>query len=235
MCKGNGELSLRTVWQNLVLGINRRGYSSSGKVEDGCVMGWTGCTDTILHATIVSYVVHKAKMRGILHTKESAYSYELIDDSVLDLQLDALADLAADRVSRFLELMVEHYASLGLEIDRVKTIMSTVKMTFLNRVFSCGAEVLTPAKVAAKVDREITRRFSSILEQIAALFTSASSASARGADSFAHYICCTQSLGPSYGSLRLQQIRPVYCGPICSCTPVPVRMGDPINTTFLDA
>ncbi|VDP19584.1 unnamed protein product [Heligmosomoides polygyrus] len=179
MCKGNGELSLRTVWQNLVLGINRRGYSSSGKVEDGCVMGWTGCTDTILHATIVSYVVHKAKMRGILHTKESAYSYELIDDSVLDLQLDALADLAADRVSRFLELMVEHYASLGLEIDRVKTIMSTVKMTFLNRVFSCGAEVLTPAKVAAKVDREITRRFSSILEQIAALFTSASSASAR--------------------------------------------------------
>lgn len=211
MCRGDDKMSIESIWKNLTLAINKRGISMKGRVTDGCIMGWTGCSDTILHANIVSYAINRAKERGIIRQTESATSFELIDDSVLALDLDDRAQDNVERIQRILDTIVEVYAELGFTIDKPKTIVSSIKMTFLNRVFTRGAEVLTPMKVFAKIDRELTRRFSSILEQIQSLFTSASSASQRGADPFVCYITAVcRALAIIGRVINLSEYNPKY-------------------------
>lgn len=76
-------------------------------------------------------------------------------------------------------------------------------------MFTRSAEVLTPAKFAANVDRELTRRSSSVLEQVQSMFTSASSACARGADPIAYYTYAVHRyLMILNGTVDLSEFRP---------------------------
>lgn len=78
----------------------------------------------------------------------------------------------------------ECWTNAGICLDRVKTLYSTISYIYPNRFF---CEMLSACKVFAKADRELTRRFSSIHDQIDSIFASFRAANQRGGDPLVCY------------------------------------------------
>jgi hypothetical protein len=96
---------------------------------------------------------------------------------------------------RGLEAMCKYYRKLGFEPDIVKTLMSKRKGHFLNRLYCDGHEVLTPAKIFARCDRDHERKLTTIHDRVNAVFGSMWGALDRGADPiWAYYIAHWRAL-----------------------------------------
>eukprot|EP00971_Amphidinium_carterae_P099206 1962243-Amphidinium_carterae.1 len=73
---------------------------------------------------------------------------------------DTIAHLTASEGSeeRILARFAESYALLGHDVDRVKSLVSTVKGHFLNRLYADGRKVISAAKIASRAQREYESR-----------------------------------------------------------------------------
>lgn len=185
-------LKIDPYYRSIKVANCRRGVRAIEETTTGNFMGFPGTFDTCLHANIIGYMTNVAKRKGIIGTSDVCELMVTIDDGLCRIifhRPPTMTDEEAyNRVNNMMEHMVEVYGSLGFVIDPVKTIVSTVKCTYLNRLYACGTEVLTPMKVFGKVNRELSKRFSSTNAQMQSILTSMSGAAFRGADPLFCYL-----------------------------------------------
>lgn len=183
-----------TLWNAIGVVLNKRGVAASEMTTTGNFMGWPGTADTVLHSLICAYATNRAKQHGIMEQDETASICTMIDDAVLSLRLIRDTSNNESKVQNFMKFLMGVYANLGFEVDPVKTIVSSTKMTFLNRVFAEGCEALTPMKIYMKVNRELNLQLSNTFLSIGCIMTSGSGAAGRGADPVLTYAqCCFQA------------------------------------------
>lgn len=158
-------LCMRNIWRTPIAVLNKRGYINSVSLPSGLFQGWTGTMDTLLNVHLSLYSVRESKRNKILSDREGAITAGLIDDAVQAIELCGNLEERQNAADGHFATTVAVWAGAGAEIDAVKTLYSSVKFVFLNRMFCEGSEVLVPMKVFARADKEWNRRFSSIHSQ----------------------------------------------------------------------
>jgi len=182
-------IKLENIWDNMVAYMNKRGDVRHFPATETLFQGFTGTMDSLLNDRLSLYCVRVAKEKHLLREHEGARTAAMIDDAVQALVFDS--DTTDDRLQTIVD---QHYdttftvwANVGAELDKHKTMYSTHSFIYLNR-FNCeGSEVLTPAKIFAKADRDFTRRYASILDHTDTVLGAYRSAAGRGADPLVCY------------------------------------------------
>ncbi|APG78069.1 RNA-dependent RNA polymerase [Hubei qinvirus-like virus 1] len=182
--------NLLKIWSGISSVLSRRGFLAVEKLQTGLFQGWTGTCDTTLNIHASLFCVRAGKRAGYLDEEDVATTAGLIDDAMqgLEFKEGTTVERAQNAADRHFETTCRMWKGLAAEIDQVKTLYSSIKVIFLNRLYCEGAEVLTPMKVYARVDRELTRRFSTVYEQVDTILGGFRSASERGADPMVCYI-----------------------------------------------
>lgn len=176
------------LWDRLRVFVDRRGIKEEAPLKEGNVQGWPATSDTTMHAHILIYWAYELKRRKILSEKELAYTLCLIDDAATVVALEGTLSGAKAKAEEARELLREMYAELGFEMDTVKSFFSAVKFVYLNELYWDGAQVAHATKTLMRVDKDHTRRFSSLPDKIAACQGVAASAVSQGADPVAAYL-----------------------------------------------
>lgn len=185
----------RALWSKLELFCDRRGVKRCAPCTNGTIQGWQATSDTTMHAHILIYWVFMLRERGILSDGEAAYTLCLIDDVATTVVVDGTDKECKDKAAMARDLMVEVYASLGFAMDVVKSFFSSVKFVYLNELYVDGSQVGTGTKTMMRIDRDHTRRFATLTDNIATAYGTAAAAAGQGADPFvAYWIATTLSL-----------------------------------------
>ncbi|APG78081.1 RNA-dependent RNA polymerase [Xinzhou nematode virus 3] len=179
-------LSYATLWKDICVAISKRGVRGLEHTTTGNFMGWPGTADTVLHSLICAFAANRAKASGVMEGSEKATIMTMIDDAVISMRLKR--DGHETKIQSFMSFLCSIYDSLGFEIDQVKTIVSSTKFVFLNRVFAQGSEALCPMKIFMKCNRELNLQLSNIYDQSISIMNSMYGASERGADPFVCYV-----------------------------------------------
>ncbi|CAK9298274.1 unnamed protein product [Gordionus sp. m RMFG-2023] len=168
-------LSLELILKNIEACIAKRVVLAHALLKDGLFQGWTGMADSIFNVHISTYCVRVGRqaVQGIKFPVGTSEEY---------------AQRATD----------EHYATtkrvwgeLGAELNDAKTIYSSIKFIYLNRFFCQGSEVLCDMKTFSKIDRDYTKRLSTLTQQIDTVFGAARASSERGSDPILCYYYAT--------------------------------------------
>lgn len=185
-------LCMSNIWKGIRASLNKRGFINEVELRGGLFQGWTGTIDTMLNLHLSLYSVRVAKRRGILKGEEGAITASLIDDAVQAIEL--VGDLPEQQAaaSGHFATTLEVWKKCAAVIDSVKTLYSSVKFIFLNRLFCEGSEVMCPMKVFSRADKEWNRRFASIHSQFDTVFGSFRAAVIKGADPIVCYVFAVQ-------------------------------------------
>lgn len=135
---------LGVLWYNIQAILNKKAYIKSCQSPNGLFQGWAGKCDTLLS--------RYAKENGILAKEDGALTAGLIDDAVHTIELHGTIEQQQKAADLHFKTTYEVWNKLAAEIDKVKTIFSSIKFIFLNRNFCEGSEVFTPNKIFAKAD-----------------------------------------------------------------------------------
>jgi hypothetical protein len=143
-----------------------------------------------MNVRISLFCVRKAKRAGYLFKTDAATTAGLIDDGVqaVEITTGSTVERAQKAANEHFETTRDTWSKLAAELDVVKTIYSSSKFIYLNRLFCEGSEVLTPLKIYARADREMKRRFATVFAQFDTVLGSFQSASEKGACPLASYI-----------------------------------------------
>jgi len=175
------------LWDRLVLFCDRRGVKRSDHLRGGNVQGWPATSDTTMHAHILIMWAYELRTRRILSRKEAAHVLCLIDDAATEVVLEGDIDSCEKKAKEAKELLQQMYSSLGFEMDSVKSFFSSIKFVYLNELYIDGAQVMHSTKTLMRTGPDYTRRFASLLDNIATVFGIAASAASQGADPFVSY------------------------------------------------
>jgi len=175
------------LWDKLVLFVDRRGIKRSDPCPRGNIQGWPATSDTTMHAHILIYWAYELRKRGILSKREAAHVLCLIDDAATVIALEGDVESCTQKAIRARELLAQTYSNLGFEMDDVKSFFSSIKFVYLNELYIDGTQVMHGCKTIMRIDRDFTRRFSSLPENIATAFGTAASAAMLGADPIVSY------------------------------------------------
>lgn len=179
-----GQVAL---WDRLILFCDRRGVKRSDPCRSGNIQGWPATSDTTMHAHILIYWAYRLRKAGILSKKEAAHMLCLIDDVATVVALEGSIEACVDKARRAREMLAETYAELGFEVDSVKSFFSAVKFVYLNELYLDGAQVMHCTKTLMRIDKDYSRRFASLSDNIATAFGTAAAAANQGADPFVAY------------------------------------------------
>lgn len=177
------DIGLNKVWKGMQATIAKRGYLATCKLPRGLFQGWTGTMDTLLNVRLSLYCLKVAKEQGFMGDGESSITAGLIDDAVQAIVMakDRTPEEKQIMADRHFQTTCDTWQGAAAKIDEVKTMYSTIKFIFLNRLFCEGSEVVQPAKIYARCDKEYNRRFASIFDQVDTVFGSFRSSVERGA------------------------------------------------------
>jgi len=176
-----------SLWDRLILFCDRRGVKASAACKTGNIQGWPATSDTTMHAHILIYWAYRLRELKILSQREAAYILCLIDDAATVVALEGNPDECAKKAKDARELLKKTYTELGFEMDEVKSFFSSIKFVYLNELYIDGTQVSHATKTMMRIDKDFTRRFSSVTDNINTAFGTASSAAAQGADPFVAY------------------------------------------------
>lgn len=93
-------------------------------VKCGLFQRWTATLDSVFNVRISHYCVRRDKSPGVLVSNEATTTAGLIDDAVQAAEIDK--PQGKDHAQKA--------ADIHLRLDNVKTIYSTCKFTYLNRI-----------------------------------------------------------------------------------------------------
>jgi hypothetical protein len=172
-------------WENINLVLNKRERFSVEPMNTGNFQGFPGTHDSILHAHLMTFWMHKAKIDKIFPGDCHIWTLVLIDDMVASIS--SSRKLPDDFLSRAREYARVTYEQLGFELDIVKTIVSRSLFIYLNRIFADGAEVCTSLKTYAKIGPEMNRSLSTVFERNESIAATARAAIQAGYDPFSCY------------------------------------------------
>jgi hypothetical protein len=175
------------IWDRLMLFVDRRGVKASSPCHSGNIQGWPATSDTVMHSHILIRWVYMLKEEKILSKNEAAYTLCLIDDAATVVALDGTMEECAAKASRARAMLSNLYTDLGFEMDDVKSFFSAIKFVYLNELYVDGTQVPHATKTMMRIDKDYTRRFSSLTDNINTAFGTAASASAQGGDPFVTY------------------------------------------------
>jgi len=159
--------AVRSIWDKMVVFCDRRGVKLFDEFKDGTFQGWPATSDTTMHAHILIYWAYQLRLKKILSEKEAAYTLCLIDDAATTVVLDSPPEEAKEKAENAKDMLVKLYSSLGFKMDEIKSFFSSIKFIYLNELYLDGSQVFASIKTMMKVDKDHTRRFSSLNEQIA--------------------------------------------------------------------
>lgn len=184
-------LDINKIIDGIDAGLHKRGFLRLKPLTDGLFQGWTGTLDTLLNILTCLYAVRVGKNRGYLPPEAKADTAGLIDDAVQGVEFPSWmtheqAQLAANQ---HLNTTQTVWSWISAEVSMVKTIYSTIKFIFLNRFHCEGSEVLADMKTFAKVDRDYTRRLSTLNQQVDTVMGGYRAASEKGSDPLLCYFC----------------------------------------------
>lgn len=146
-------ITFTDVWAHLRFVCRRDGLSIDMAMENGMVQGWTGKSDCVLHSHILYFVTATLRQNSILTSTEGYKGEVMIDDAVYCFFFSDKSSPAERGIKcRSVESAIDEvYGDLGLTIAKDKTIISTHMFTFLNKLFSQGAEVTKPIRTMIKI------------------------------------------------------------------------------------
>jgi hypothetical protein len=175
------------LWDRLKLFVDRRGVKEVGDCDKGNIQGWPATSDTTMHAHILIYWAYQLRALKILSPKEAAYTLCLIDDAATVVALEGGVDECVAKAAQARDLLSEIYLSLGFEMDPIKSFFSSIKFVYLNELYIDATQVGHGTKTLMRIDRDHTRRFATLTDNISTAFGTAASAAAQGADPFVAY------------------------------------------------
>lgn len=178
------EQTCSCVFRSTHVVMSRLGFFDKWLATDGSIQGFFGTADTIMHSLMSQWALRQLKTQGKVARRSRMEKVTLIDD--IAMAIDDVLCTEGELVAALKAL----YKSLGFDADVVKTLASSTKATFLNRIYVAGRESVTYAKIAAKADREWERRWVSFHDEIDSIFGSMSGAVDRGMHSLAGYFLC---------------------------------------------
>ena len=145
--------------------------------------------DSLFNVHLSLYCIKASKRQGILTKNEKAETAAMIDDAVQSIHMggNTNKDYQQKVANVHFNSTDDCWTKAGAELDLNKTLYSTTSFIYLNRFFCEGTEVLCPAKVFAKSDRELTRRFTTIHDQFLSVAAAYKAACGRGADPLVCY------------------------------------------------
>jgi hypothetical protein len=191
--------AVRSLWDRLTLFVDRRGVKESTSCPEGNIQGWPATSDTTMHAHILIYWAWELREKKILSKDEAALTLCLIDDAATVVILEGSEVEAKAKADRARELLKTMYAELGFVMDDVKSFFSAVKFVYLNELYLDGAQVAHATKTMMRIDRDHSRRFASLPEQVSSTMGVAASAANQGADPFmAYWLAAWSSLRLAY-------------------------------------
>jgi hypothetical protein len=171
-----------SVYDKNLMVLSKNGMYMSWESTDGSPQGFHGTADTILNSLMAQWGFHKAKVAGLFSPSARVSKVSLIDDILIRLdKFKGDVEKASAEIARYA-------AMLGYKAELVKTLMSTVKGHFLNRVYHNGQEVITACKIFAKADREYERMYTTVWDRVDSIMGSFLGASDRGANPVACYV-----------------------------------------------
>nr|UNI73954.1 MAG: RNA-dependent RNA polymerase [brine shrimp qin-like virus 1] len=175
------------IWESLTFITDRRGLKRQGSYDYGTVQGWHATLDTLFHCLILVYFVYDCLEQGITSKKDAAQNLAMIDDALTKFRIAGDPRSARNRIIRAKGLLTETYLKLGLKLDPVKTFVSTIKFVYLNEAYMDGAQVYTASKVFMRMDRDHTRRLSTLPDNMETIMSIASNSSQGGCDPLLSY------------------------------------------------
>jgi len=212
------------LWNKLKIFTDRRGIKESFSCKTGNIQGWPATSDTTMHAHILIWWVYELKEKEILTKGEAAYTLCLIDDAATVVALEGTIEQAKEKAQKSRDLLKDMYADLGFEMDSVKSFFSSLKFVYLNELYVDGAQVAHGTKTLMRIDKDHTRRFATLTDNIATAYTTAASAASQGADPFVAYWMATQltvrwalAACPSLSTLPPLQRTMVLLAPVSLC------------------
>nr|UNI73971.1 MAG: RNA-dependent RNA polymerase [brine shrimp qin-like virus 4] len=175
------------VWESLVFVTDRRGYKAEGEYKYGTVQGWHATLDTLFHCMILVYFVYDCKEKGIMSKRDAAQNLAMIDDALTKFRVAGEITVAKGKILMAKKLLYANYEKLGLRLDLVKTFVSTIKFVYLNEAYMDGTQVFTASKVFMRMDKDHTRRLSTLSENIETVMSIAANSSQAGCDPILSY------------------------------------------------
>jgi len=175
------------LWDRLKVFVDRRGVKESADITTGNIQGWPATSDTIMHAHILIYWVYKLREDGILSRGEAAYTLAFIDDAATAVALQGSVDECTKKAQKARDMLESTYWDLGFKMDSVKSFFSSIKFVYLNELYLDGAQVGHGTKTLMRIDKDHTRRFASLTDNIATAMGTAAAAANSGADPFVAY------------------------------------------------
>ncbi len=188
-CAIGQAYDITELWSRIKLLISKRGVFHEALGNKGMFQGFTGTMDTVFHVHMLYFCVYEAKRKHILSKSEAARAAALIDDAIISVPLDISRILvdAQQTADVFLDHVRDTYKQLGFILDISKTLYSTDKCVFLNRIYDGKSEVLTAMMVFSKISHEHRRRYVGSDEHVSSTGRCAVS---RGADPIITYHYC---------------------------------------------
>ncbi|APG78077.1 RNA-dependent RNA polymerase [Wenzhou qinvirus-like virus 2] len=187
-----------SIWRDgMVLVVNRLGFHGTHLPRDGSFQGFFGSTDSLLNAMAAQWAFTEARSAGLAAPSAKCRTAAMIDDIVMRVSK------ATENLDRLVEYIVHKYSCLAFKISRAKTIISTSRCIFLNRVYYKRREIPTACKIFARVDVPRNTQWRTVFDDIDAIYTGLQGSSHRGADPIASYaVACLYaiaSIAPAAG------------------------------------
>nr|UNI73967.1 MAG: RNA-dependent RNA polymerase [brine shrimp qin-like virus 3]UNI73969.1 MAG: RNA-dependent RNA polymerase [brine shrimp qin-like virus 3] len=187
------------VWESLIFITDRRGYKAEGEYKYGTVQGWHATLDTLFHCMILVHFVYDCKNKGIMSKKDAAQNLAMIDDALTKFRVAGELTVSKGKILMAKKVLYNNYEKLGLRLDLVKTFVSTIKFVYLNEAYMDGTQVFTASKVFMRMDKDHTRRLSTLPDNVETIMSIAANSSQGGCDpilsySFAAWRCIMLAL-----------------------------------------
>ena len=182
ICSSTSAMKVSRVFKDVSAVTSRDGFHNKWMTTDGSIQGFFGSADTILHSMMGQFALAQFKENNLVSKKSKVQKITLIDDIIM-----AISEAPRNR-QRILDFINEVYQNLGFQPDIVKTLMTTIKGHFLNRLYSGHFEVLAANKIFGKADREWERSMSTAWDRINIVMGAFRGASETGANPVLCYV-----------------------------------------------
>ena len=165
-------VSFKHLWADIKGVCSKMGIHENWDSNLGMYQGFTATGDTLLNQHLCLYSIRVAKERGVFTEDEACFAAGLIDDFVITAKMQNERPMKdrAETVLKYFKIVCEVFESAGAAVDDIKTILSTIKILFLNAFFCEGSEVLLPMKTAGKVERSHYVRFATPFQHCNTIF-----------------------------------------------------------------
>jgi hypothetical protein len=176
-------VSMQGPMKDINIVMCKSGFHDSWVMEEGSVQGFFPTGDSILHSLFTQWALRQAKAAKTIHKNAVIAKATLIDN--IFMAINCIGTTPVEGIKS----ISDSYLRLGFVTNLVKTLMSTRKGHFLNRLYCNSHEVLTSAKIFSRSNRDHERKITTIHDRIGVVFCSMWGAMDRGADPiWAYYI-----------------------------------------------